>query len=199
MLYLHSFNRFILISLALLGLSVSSVNVAILNVDGVGNLLGASNVDVRGSLYNVEFLGGSCESIFGGCNEASDFLFTTSSDAVTASTALLAEVLTDIGLGNFDTNPLLTNDCFSSSSCFIFTPYAINSQSGTVQIAYAHNNIVETSDTTNTGGFSKSSTASNLNYAKWTQVSAVPVPAAIWLFGTGIIGLIGFSKRRKEA
>ena len=56
MLYLHSFNRFILISLALLGLSVSSVNVAILNVDGVGNLLGASNVDVRGSLYNVEFL-----------------------------------------------------------------------------------------------------------------------------------------------
>ena len=30
-------------------------------------------------------------------------------------------------------------------------------------------------------------------------VSPVPVPAAIWLFGTGIIGLIGFSKRRKAA
>ena len=30
-------------------------------------------------------------------------------------------------------------------------------------------------------------------------VSAVPVPAAIWLFGTGLIGLIGFSKRRKAA
>ena len=28
---------------------------------------------------------------------------------------------------------------------------------------------------------------------------AVPVPAAIWLFGTGILGLIGFSKRRKTA
>ncbi|NNE63540.1 MAG: PEP-CTERM sorting domain-containing protein [Gammaproteobacteria bacterium] len=27
--------------------------------------------------------------------------------------------------------------------------------------------------------------------------SVVPVPAAVWLFGTGIIGLIGFSKRRK--
>ena len=28
-------------------------------------------------------------------------------------------------------------------------------------------------------------------------VSPIPVPAAIWLFGTGLIGLIGFSKRRK--
>ena len=27
----------------------------------------------------------------------------------------------------------------------------------------------------------------------------VPVPAAIWLFGTGLIGLVGFSKRRKAA
>jgi hypothetical protein len=29
--------------------------------------------------------------------------------------------------------------------------------------------------------------------------SPVPVPAAAWLFGTGLIGLIGFSKRRKAA
>ena len=27
-------------------------------------------------------------------------------------------------------------------------------------------------------------------------VQVVPVPAAIWLFGTGLIGLIGFGKRR---
>ena len=32
-----------------------------------------------------------------------------------------------------------------------------------------------------------------------STISPVPVPAAIWLFGTGIIGLIGFSKRRKAA
>ena len=31
-----------------------------------------------------------------------------------------------------------------------------------------------------------------------TSPSAVPVPAAIWLFGTGILGLIGFSKRRNQ-
>jgi len=28
-------------------------------------------------------------------------------------------------------------------------------------------------------------------------VSPVPIPAAVWLFGTALIGLVGFSKRRK--
>jgi hypothetical protein len=31
------------------------------------------------------------------------------------------------------------------------------------------------------------------------SVSAVPAPAAAWLFGTALIGLVGFSKRRKAA
>jgi hypothetical protein len=31
------------------------------------------------------------------------------------------------------------------------------------------------------------------------DVPQVPVPAAIWLFGTALIGLVGFSKRRKVA
>ena len=30
------------------------------------------------------------------------------------------------------------------------------------------------------------------------QVSAVPVPAAIWLFGSGLLGLVAFSRRRKK-
>jgi hypothetical protein len=30
-----------------------------------------------------------------------------------------------------------------------------------------------------------------------SEVSAVPIPAAAWLFGTALIGLVGFSKRRK--
>lgn len=30
-------------------------------------------------------------------------------------------------------------------------------------------------------------------------VSAVPVPAAVWLFGSGLLGLVGFSKRKKLA
>ena len=29
--------------------------------------------------------------------------------------------------------------------------------------------------------------------------SVVPVPAAVWLFGTALVGLVGFNKRRKSA
>jgi hypothetical protein len=32
----------------------------------------------------------------------------------------------------------------------------------------------------------------------WTY-SVVPIPAGVWLFGTALIGLVGFSKRRKAA
>lgn len=31
------------------------------------------------------------------------------------------------------------------------------------------------------------------------ELSAVPIPAAAWLFGSALIGLVGFSKRRKAA
>ena len=31
------------------------------------------------------------------------------------------------------------------------------------------------------------------------QLNSVPIPAAVWLFGTALIGLVGFSKRRKTA
>jgi hypothetical protein len=36
------------------------------------------------------------------------------------------------------------------------------------------------------------------NFSNWTEYGAVvPVPAAFWLFGTALIGFIGFSRRTK--
>ena len=35
------------------------------------------------------------------------------------------------------------------------------------------------------------------NVAIWGNVSPVPVPAAVWLFGTALIGFIGMSRRTK--
>ncbi len=37
-----------------------------------------------------------------------------------------------------------------------------------------------------------------LDYSELTVTSAVPVPAAVWLFGSGIFGLIGFSRRKRS-
>jgi hypothetical protein len=32
-----------------------------------------------------------------------------------------------------------------------------------------------------------------------TDVSAIPVPAAVWLFGSGLVGLVGVARRKKAA
>ena len=41
----------------------------------------------------------------------------------------------------------------------------------------------------------------SLNFSAWAvhsgDVSAVPIPTAIWLFGSGLIGLIGVARRKK--
>ena len=42
-------------------------------------------------------------------------------------------------------------------------------------------------------------TGRSFDVYRLSHISAVPVPAAVWLFGTALIGLVGFSKRRKAA
>jgi hypothetical protein len=48
-------------------------------------------------------------------------------------------------------------------------------------------------------GFVTTTTPGDGNITLGLTVSAVPVPAAVWLFGTAMIGLVGFGKRRKAA
>ena len=33
----------------------------------------------------------------------------------------------------------------------------------------------------------------------WVNIAAVPIPAAVWLFGSGLLGLIGIARRKKTA
>jgi len=37
------------------------------------------------------------------------------------------------------------------------------------------------------------------NSLVYTAPTAVPVPAAVWLFGSGVLGLAGFARRKKAA
>src|SRR6476646_4971763 len=66
-----------------------------------GKLTGATSVDVNGTLYDVEFLDGSCITVFGGCDSVSDLAFNTDGDASAAAQALLDQVFTGI----YDTQP----------------------------------------------------------------------------------------------
>ena len=39
--------------------------------------------------------------------------------------------------------------------------------------------------------------AASWDYTKSIYISAIPVPATVWLFGSGLIGLVGIARRRK--
>lgn len=99
-----------------------------LDVDNDGRLLGASNVLVEGVYYDVQFTEGSCISVYDGCDEPSDFPFPSYQSAHMALESLLTNVLVDVpGVGNFDTDPRLTNGCFidipaAEARCFIILP-----------------------------------------------------------------------------
>jgi len=49
------------------------------------------------------------------------------------------------------------------------------------------------------GGWSQPGTVPITVIYEGATVTAVPVPAAVWLFGSGLLGLVGISRRKKAA
>ena len=104
-------------------------NAALLELDiRAGQLHGAINVDVGGTFYDVEFLDGTCASIFGGCDSASDFVFQSLASATLAAQSILDLLLQDSVLGLFDNDHALTFGCSHSNQCNVDTPYAAESE-----------------------------------------------------------------------
>ncbi len=196
-------------------LCYSSVSYGVtLNINN-GTLFSAFDVNVNGALYDVEFKDGTCIELYNGCDQRSDFVFSQPEDdgeyGQLASTALLEQVFINSSLGAFDTNPILTNGCTSSTECFVMTPIFMSASS--LQTILAVNTALISNDGSNLnndhlGGhprqklFDSSTTTTSPNsdkrvYAVWSPVSEVPVPTAVWLFGSGLIGLVGVRNKSK--
>ena len=117
-----------LIAIAAIGLTPAPSSATVsLNVDALGQLTGAMNVNVGGTLYDVTFRDGTCFDLFTGCNDPGDFAFTDQASALQAAQALLDSVLLDGGLGNFDTDPTLTTGCEDPLKCLIHIPFSSTS------------------------------------------------------------------------
>jgi hypothetical protein len=171
-----------------------------------GLLIGANRVDVKGVLYDVRFVQGTCPGA------ACQITFSNEADALDASTALLEQVTIDSDVGLFGTNPSLVRGP-------VFTPYQISSRyvsgyGGNGPGYYWH-------DTTYVSGLwtpnaspyfvglagfasdrgARSSTcdATNCTWSTLTQwtTSPVPLPATAFLFAPAIC--VFRSLRRRAA
>jgi hypothetical protein len=205
MLYLRSINRFILISLALLGLSVSSVNASILTFDDVP---GGSISGMAGDMptYNGFDFSETLDWIdVGGAGwpygaHSGDFAILNNLKGVGTITDAGGADFTFDGLWakKWDTAP----ESGGSDSLFGRLEGYNNGGlvwsittglNGSYQYYAAQVGLIDELHL----GFGDVFLVDDLSLN--ATLSSVPAPAAVWLFGTGLLGFIGFSKRRKAA
>lgn len=176
-------------------LSLQSAHAAVsLVTDSAGNLLGANGIVIDDNIYNVRFQDGS----WPGLNLS--VMFSTDgpypSQIERASKALLDHVF----VGNYDTNPALTNGCSDALDCLILTPSSFF-WNGTTYRAVAqvtYNNSSVNGDTFNTTTQFNYYADTSLEipgaagattvWAVWSNmgpVSAVPEPSSLMMLIAG--------------
>lgn len=188
---------------AFAGMATEAPAAVVHNVLG-GQLVGAQNVDVNGTLYDVSFQDGSCTALFDGCdNAASDFAFTTLGDALAAAQALLDQVLLDKPEGAFDTDPSTIAGCGSAFVCLAFIPYDPTGPGPfSLDATAAQNNDDPALDVAlSIGGASPDLDFGSIENFTWAVFTAtgvdlppsppadVPAPGALLLLGFGLAGL----------
>ena len=246
MLILRSFNRFILISLALLGLSVSSTNAAVILDQSF-----FSGSDTTIDFETFPSVSGTVPGFTALTNQYNifDVLFSSeqtpnalqTTDASDSSGRFLDpfRILPSISGGGVPTSGiryasgdqylnLTTSDMrvdFTTGATALGM-FVIDNDFSTARIQAFDNigNLLETvvvAQTSEGGsayyGVDVTGTGSSISYfildgnngidldstfiddLSIRSVSNVPLPATVWLFGSGLLGLIGFSKRRKAA
>ena len=202
--------------LAVVIMTSNQAHSALLNVVD-DELIGADDVLVNGSLYDVIFRDGTCVLLFSGCDEASDFTFQTGPEANAASQALVDQVFG--GDDIFDREPGATKGIDIGPKGLILTviyvPHIIEPEIyGDVIFGIARNmgyfdwQWVEEREEDHvdcgvlgcimSGDFANldSTFQSGFTYAQWTPITSVPEPGTLALLSIGLAGM-GIARRRK--
>jgi hypothetical protein len=155
-----------------------------------GLLLGAYNVDVNGTLWDVAFKSGTFVEVFG---DETGLDTTEQAMAVAMSQALLDQVFLDGLAYFFDSQPALTFVCEADAECVVWTPYAIVRQN--VSTGVAVNFDASSLDFSVAGGiyifFSLDRGQTN-TWADWRLSSSrsVPEPFSAFFIFIGLAGLM---------
>ena len=166
-----------------------------------GQLVGAENVNVNGVWYDVKFADGTCIDLFSGCDENSDFIFSTFSSVQMASEALIDQVLVDLSPElNFDSDPSKTFGCDFITACRSQIPFRTAFNSPTRVAVSGPTNYRESNSVGISGSWPDSWDTTRyglLNFAVWTEkVHTIPEPSTIALLGLGLLG-IGWTRSKK--
>ena len=207
----------ICISFFCVGFICSSASAAMLIVDD-NRLMGAENVLVDGVHYDVYFLDGTLAEFYEGADECTDLPFTVAGDSdasgqrgTEAAQALLDQVL----IGIYDIETTLTNGVGATrdtTQVNIITPYWVENDGDINTVVtinapdgiYSYDRLYYTNYAADfdTAWWAKE-LVNGERYdatviAVWSlsEISSVPVPSTIFIFGSGIVCLV--SLRRKK-
>ena len=169
-------------------LSFTAIGAPMYQTDATGTITGVTGLEVDGSIWDMTLHDGSFDELFA----------TMGTDAIYSNLFSLSATFQLIQFTN--SNPIsdarLLKGCHFEFGCSLYTVYDYQPA---VNAVFAHGDLVSvlSVDSHTQIVVAPGTHYTNLAYATW-QMSSVPVPAAVWLFGSGLIGLIGLARRKKS-